>query len=54
MIECRIITGTSFPEVEVKVNRFLASNKVMKIIQIVNLSDSQYVAMAIYYEKYII
>jgi hypothetical protein len=50
MIKCTIITGTSFQEVEMKVNRFLTINKVRKIVQAVNLSDSQYVAMAIYYE----
>lgn len=50
MIKCTIITGTSFQEVEMKVNRFLAINRVQKIIEIVNLSDEQYVAMAIYYE----
>jgi hypothetical protein len=33
-----------------KVNRFLAINRVQKIIEVVNLSDEQYVAMAIYYE----
>ena len=32
------------------VNRFLILNKIEKIIQIVSLSDDQYVAMAIYYE----
>jgi hypothetical protein len=37
-------------EVEMKVNRFLAINRVQKIIEVVNLSDEQYVAMAIYYE----
>ena len=50
MIKCTIITGTSFQEVEMKVNRFLAINRVQKIIEVVNLSDEQYVAMAIYYE----
>ena len=50
MIKCTIITGTSFQEVEMKVNRFLAINRVQKIIEVVNLSDAQYVAMAIYYE----
>ena len=50
MIKCTIITGTSFLEVEMKVNRFLAINRVQKIIEVVNLSDEQYVAMAIYYE----
>ena len=50
MITCTIITGTSFQEVEMKVNRFLAINRVQKIIEVVNLSDEQYVAMAIYYE----
>lgn len=50
MIKCAIITGTSFSEVEMKVNRFLLLNKVQKLIKVVNLSDSQYVAMAIYYE----
>ena len=49
MIKCTIITGTSFQEVEMKVNRFLAINRVQKIIEVVNLSDEQYVAMAIYY-----
>lgn len=51
MIKCTIISGTSFSEVELKVNRFLSTSKVQKIIQIVNISDSQYVAMAIYYES---
>ena len=50
MIKCTIITGTSFQEVEMMVNRFLAINRVQKIIEVVNLSDEQYVAMAIYYE----
>ena len=50
MIKCTIITGTSFQEVEMKVNRFLAINRVQKINEVVNLSDEQYVAMAIYYE----
>ena len=50
MIKCTIITGTSFQEVEMKVNRFLAINRVQRIIEVVNLSDEQYVAMAIYYE----
>ena len=50
MSKCTIITGTSFQEVEMKVNRFLAINRVQKIIEVVNLSDEQYVAMAIYYE----
>ena len=50
MIKCTIITGTSFQEVEMKVNRFLAINRVQKTIEVVNLSDEQYVAMAIYYE----
>ena len=50
MIKCTIITGTSFQEVEMKVNRFLAINRVQKIIEVVNLSDEQYVAMATYYE----
>ena len=50
MIKCTIITGTSFQEVEMKVNRFLAINRVQKIIEVVNQSDEQYVAMAIYYE----
>ena len=50
MIKCTIITGTSFQEVEMKVNRILAINRVQKIIEVVNLSDEQYVAMAIYYE----
>lgn len=50
MIQCKIILGTSFSEVEKMVNRFLILNKIEKIIQIVSLSDDQYVAMAIYYE----
>ena len=50
MIKCAIITGTSFQEVEMKVNRFLILNRVKKMVQVVNLSDNQYVAMAIYYE----
>ena len=50
MIKCTIITGTSFQEVEMKVNRFLAIYRVKKIFEVVNLSDEQYVAMAIYYE----
>ena len=50
MIKYTIITGTSFQEGEMKVNRFLAINRVQKIIEVVNLSDEQYVAMAIYYE----
>jgi hypothetical protein len=50
MIQCKIISGTSFSEVEKMVNRFLILNKIEKIIQIVSLSDDQYVAMAIYYE----
>ena len=50
MIKCIIISGTSFTEVEIKVNRVLAVNRIHKIVNIVNLSDDQYVAMAIYYE----
>lgn len=50
MIQCKIISDTSFLEVEKRVNRFLQLNKIEKIIQIVNVSDEQYVAMAIYYE----
>lgn len=50
MIQCKIISGTSFVEVEKLVNRFLLLSKVEKIIQIVDLSDDQYIAMAIYYE----
>lgn len=50
MIQCKIISGTSFSEVEKMVNRFLILNKIEKITQIVSLSDDQYVAMAIYYE----
>lgn len=50
MTQCKIISGTSFSEVEKMVNRFLILNKIEKIIQIVSLSDDQYVAMAIYYE----
>lgn len=50
MIKCSIITGTSYQEVEAKVNRFLLLNKIRKILKVINLSDGQYVAMAIYYE----
>lgn len=50
MIQCKIIADSSFLEVEKIVNRFLQINKIDKIIQVVNLSDEQYVAMAIYYE----
>ena len=50
MIKCVIITGTSFQEVEIKVNRFLMINRIQKIVKGVNLSDEQYIAMAIYYE----
>lgn len=50
MIQCKIIADSSFLEVENMVNRFLQINKIDKIIQVVNLSDEQYVAMAIYYE----
>lgn len=50
MIQCKIIADSSFLEVEKTVNRFLQVNRIEKIIQIVNLSDEQYVAMAIYYE----
>ncbi|CCZ38111.1 uncharacterized protein BN707_01963 [Bacteroides fragilis CAG:558] len=50
MIKCVIITGTSFQEVEIKVNRFLMINRIQKIVKVVNLSDEQYIAMAIYYE----
>ncbi|WP_443679339.1 hypothetical protein [Phocaeicola coprocola] len=50
MIQCKIIADSSFSEVEKMVNRFLQINKIEKIVQIVNLSDEQYVAMAIYYE----
>ena len=50
MIKCIIITGTSFQEVEIKVNRFLTINRIHTIIKVVNLSDEQHIAMAIYYE----
>lgn len=50
MIKCIIISGTSFSETEAKVNRFLQINKITKLIKVVNLSDEEYVAMAIYYE----
>lgn len=50
MIKCVIITGTSFQEVEMKVNRFLANNRIQNIAKVVNLSDEQYIAMAIYYD----
>ena len=50
MIKCKIISGTSFAEVETMVNRFLFQNRIRTVVKIVNLSDSQYIAMAIYYE----
>lgn len=50
MIRCKIISGVSFQEVENNVNRFLTLNRIEKIIQIVNLSDDQYISMAIFYE----
>lgn len=50
MIQCKIITGTSFLDVEKMVNRFLLLNRIEKIVQIVSLSDEQYISMAIYYE----
>ena len=50
MIQCKIISGTSFIEVGKMVNRFLLLNRIEKIIQVVDMSDDQYIAMAIYYE----
>lgn len=51
MTKCTIISGSNYTEVESKVNRFLYLNKNIQIIQIVNLSDVQYVAMAIFYKE---
>ncbi len=49
--KCTIISGTNYPEVELKVNRFLLVNRGIQIIQIVNMSDAQYVAIAIFYRE---
>mgnify|MGYP003255022251 CR=1 FL=1 len=45
MIQCKIISGTSFAEVEKMVNRFLLLNRIEKIVQIVSLSDDQYLSL---------
>lgn len=50
MIKCIIISGTSFSEVEEKVNRFFQLNPSISLVKVVNLSDEQYVAMALYYQ----
>lgn len=49
MIKFIIISGTNFTEVETKMNRFLVVNRISELIQVVNLSDEQYVAVGIYY-----
>ena len=51
MIKCSIITGTSFVEVEQKINRFLMLNRIKHIDKIVNMSDDHVIAVAIFYNK---
>ena len=50
-MKCNIITGTSFVEVEQKINRFLMLNRIKHIEKIVNMSDEHVIAVAIFYNK---
>lgn len=50
-MKCTIIFGSNYPEVELKINRFLSLNRSVQIMHVVNLSDVQYVAMAIFYKE---
>ena len=51
MMKCSIITGTSFVEVEQKINRFLMLNRIKHIEKVVNMSDEHVIAVAIFYNK---
>ncbi len=50
MNKCKIIYGTNYSEVESIINRFLSFYRDIELIKIVNLSDENSIAMAIFYK----